>query len=517
MRASVLMSLALVVLVTSIAAAASQPVDVYLIGGQSNATGQGYLANLPKEVVPDTRVLLFHSAGHLHSGAEPNRWIPLRQASESPDRFGPEFGFGNRLQELFPLRKIAIIKHAYSGTNLHAQWSPGKDAADREHWGPQFQTFVATVEAGLKGLRGQGYEPTVCGMLWQQGESDANGQPAEDYGRNLTHFIARVREQFQSPEMLFVYGYVLPPPCSGKGRDLVRQAQRDLDQNSGSPLAVRGALVVPTDDLSHRATDANTKYPNDHVHFGTAGALELGRRMADRVYAVLATPQVPAKADQDGWITLTDDLSVWQAPTGLWFPAGGAQLRPGNDKRLDALPGRGVLVNGKEGITRDLVTRQSWGDVEIHLEFMIPRGSNSGIKLHRVYEVQICDSAKTAHPTGADCGGIYPRAELKPTYHHIDHGIAPRENAAGQPGQWQTLDIVFRAPRFDAAGRKVSNAQFEKIVLNGRSIHDHTDVPTPTGHIWRDKEHATGPILLQADHGPVAYRNVRLRPLAGGK
>jgi hypothetical protein len=88
-----------------------KPVDVYLIGGQSNATGQGYMANLPQGVKPDQRVMLFHSSGHLKSGAEPNTWIPLRQASESPDRFGPELGFGNRLQQLQPDRKIAIIKH----------------------------------------------------------------------------------------------------------------------------------------------------------------------------------------------------------------------------------------------------------------------------------------------------------------------------------------------------------------------------------------------------------------------
>jgi len=93
------------------AASERKPVDVYLIGGQSNATGQGYMANLPQGVAPDQRVMLFHSSGHLKSGAEPNTWIPLRQASESPDRFGPELGFGNRLQQLQPDRKIAIIKH----------------------------------------------------------------------------------------------------------------------------------------------------------------------------------------------------------------------------------------------------------------------------------------------------------------------------------------------------------------------------------------------------------------------
>jgi hypothetical protein len=85
--------------------------------------------------------------------------------------------------------------------------------------------------------------------------------------------------------MLFVYGYVYPPPNTGAGRDAVRQAEHDVDQGSGSPLAVTGALVVPTDDLEQRADDPMSPLPNDHVHFGTAGQLELGRRMAETVHA----------------------------------------------------------------------------------------------------------------------------------------------------------------------------------------------------------------------------------------
>jgi hypothetical protein len=65
-------------------------------------------------------------------------WIPLRAASESPDRFGPELGFGKRLAELFPAKKSALIKHAHSGTNLHAKWVPGTEADDRAHVRPQF-------------------------------------------------------------------------------------------------------------------------------------------------------------------------------------------------------------------------------------------------------------------------------------------------------------------------------------------------------------------------------------------
>jgi hypothetical protein len=267
------------------AAEPAKPIDVYLIAGQSNATGQGYMANLPDGVTPNPKVLLFHSGkSHLDSGSEPNTWLPLHQASESPDRFGPELGFGSRLAELRPGRPIALIKHAHSGTDLHKDWEPGKDAADVDHFGPQFKTFVETVQLGLKGLRAQGYEPTIRGMLWQQGEGDSKTEEtAGNYGKNLARFIARAREQLQAPDMLFIYGYVLPPPNAGRNRDLVRQGEKEVDQESGAALAVKGAFVVPTDDLGQRADDRNTRYPKDHVHFGTAGTLELGRRMADKM------------------------------------------------------------------------------------------------------------------------------------------------------------------------------------------------------------------------------------------
>ena len=149
-----------------------------------------------------------------------------------------------------------------------------------------------------------------------------------------------------------------------------------------------------------------------------------------------------------------------------------------------------------------------------HVEFLIPKGSNSGVKLQGLYEIQIRDSWGVKAPKGSDCGGIYPRAELKPKYHYLDKGVPPRLNACKKPGEWQTLDIRFQAPRFDADGKKTANARFLKVVLNGQVIHDNVEVPTPTGHAWHTQESATGPLLLQGDHGPVAFRNVRVRTSA---
>jgi hypothetical protein len=263
-------------------------VDVYLIAGQSNATGQGYTKNLPASFVIPTNVQLFHSAD-IVSGAAALTWIPLRHASEAPDaageRFGPELGFGNAIQALYPERRIAIIKHAKSATNLVQQWAPGANADDNEHFGPEFATLVNTVDLGLQGLRDQGLTPILRGMLWQQGEADADlgGSASAQYGQNLAAFIGRVRQQWAAPSMLFVYGYVYPASNEGIGRDQVRQGEAKVDQSSGDALAVQGAFVIPTDGLSLRADDVGTPYPNDRIHFGTQGQLDLGLRMAQAI------------------------------------------------------------------------------------------------------------------------------------------------------------------------------------------------------------------------------------------
>jgi hypothetical protein len=217
----------------------------------------------------------------------------------------------------------------------------------------------------------------------------------------------------------------------------------------------------------------------------------------------------------DGWIDLIgkEGFEHWRSPTGDWKRTGDAEPDSKNPARLVAKEGDTAIVNGPAGKSRNLVTKQDFGDLEAHFEFKIPKESNSGVKLEGLYEIQISDSFGIATPKASHSGGIYPRAEMLPRYHHIDNGTPPRTNAAKPPGEWQTLDLVFRAPRFDSDGKKIKNARFDKVVLNGQVIHEGVDLKTPTGHAWQLKEVARGPILLQGDHGPVAFRNIRVREL----
>lgn len=224
----------------------------------------------------------------------------------------------------------------------------------------------------------------------------------------------------------------------------------------------------------------------------------------------------PGRADDDsGWITLSGSLDgpQWKQPTGLWYNAGNAVLDPRNNRMLSGTDGSGVLINGKLGRTVNLYTAQSFGDCEFHCEFLVSSKSNSGIKLQGLYEIQIADSDNVPTPKAMDNGGIYPRAELLPKYHYLDEGHPPKVNASRPPGHWQALDITFQAPRFDSKGKKTANAKFVKVVLNGEIIHENQELATPTGHAWTKPEKPEGPVMLQADHGPVAFRDVKVRPI----
>lgn len=210
----------------------------------------------------------------------------------------------------------------------------------------------------------------------------------------------------------------------------------------------------------------------------------------------------------------------WKKVDERWVFASDVALDPANPKKLKPTPAAdGPVWANSPTVLPDLVTKAKYGDLEAHVEFLIGKGSNAGIKFHALYEIQIKDSAgKPADQlTGDDAGGIYPRAEDKPKYHHIDAGVAPKVNAAKPAGEWQTLDAVFLAPRFDEKGTKTANAKIVRAVLNGQVVQENLELKTPTGANYVKKESPTGPFMLQTDHGPVAFRNVRVRAVEDKK
>ncbi|MGH9321620.1 MAG: 3-keto-disaccharide hydrolase [Vicinamibacteria bacterium] len=158
----------------------------------------------------------------------------------------------------------------------------------------------------------------------------------------------------------------------------------------------------------------------------------------------------------------------------------------------------------------NLSTRRSFGDVQLHVEWRTPgvvegegqgRG-NSGVFLMERYEVQVLDSYQNSTYVNGQAGAIYKQH-------------APTVNASRPPGEWQSYDIIFIAPRFGAGGRLERPATFT-VFHNGVLIQNHVEVKGTTTNVGEAKYEAhpgKAPLRLQDHTNPVSYRNIWIREL----
>ena len=180
-------------------------------------------------------------------------------------------------------------------------------------------------------------------------------------------------------------------------------------------------------------------------------------------------------------------------------------------------PGKLVIHNTDKatGNPKNIVSAMDYGDMDLEIEFMIPKASNSGVYFMKRYEVQILDSygKPDKNLTSGDCGGIYQRwDDSKPTNNEKGfEGTAPATNASAAPGAWQKFQVQFRAPRFDTKGKKTENARFIRVVHNGVTIHEDVEVTGPTRGGHKGDEVAKAPLMIQGDHGPVAIRKLIIK------
>jgi hypothetical protein len=233
----------------------------------------------------------------------------------------------------------------------------------------------------------------------------------------------------------------------------------------------------------------------------------------------VASASPAERAAARGWVTIigADGAS---GVTGLGRNIVECRSVEIDDKasRLKTQPGVGVVAAVKKfsfGDDNNLNSVEHFGDCEVSLEFLLGDGSNSGVKLQGRYEIQLYDSHDKKEVSGDDCGGVYPHwVPAKRGIKYTDEGVAPLRNAAKKPGEWQTLRIVFKAPRFNAQGEKIENARFVSVKLNGEVVQQEVQLDSPTGNTADPlPEVARGPLYLQMDHGAVAFREVRVKPL----
>lgn len=157
-----------------------------------------------------------------------------------------------------------------------------------------------------------------------------------------------------------------------------------------------------------------------------------------------------------------------------------------------------------------------FGDCTVEAEFMIPTGSNSGIYLMGRYEIQILDSHGKDKPGPGDMGGVYQRWEKGRSPQGFE-GTAPSENAANPAGEWQTMIIKFRAPRFTEDGKLLEKPVFLSVELNGKTVQKNVTLNGPTRAARKKGFVAKDHLLIQGDHGPIAFRKFKITPEDFGK
>ena len=225
----------------------------------------------------------------------------------------------------------------------------------------------------------------------------------------------------------------------------------------------------------------------------------------------------PPFLQESGWSALLNgrDLAGWvpqdQKPSE-WFTTKFVRWeRLLGPTRLGGAPGEsGVMINGPTGRTANFVTTAKHGDIELYVEYMVAKGSNSGVYLQGLYEIQVFDSYGSSEPLqSSDAGGIYHRWINEQGV----GGSAPLRNGARRPGEWQSFQAWFRAPRFDPAGKKTANAKFLRVLHNGLLVQEDVECEGPTRAHMNHPEAAQNPLMLQGDHGPIAFRNLYWRPL----
>jgi hypothetical protein len=196
-----------------------------------------------------------------------------------------------------------------------------------------------------------------------------------------------------------------------------------------------------------------------------------------------------------------DDSGMWQAAKQATVLFDGKNLsawlaRSGGEAKWEVKDGYMEVVPG----TGDIHTQEVFGDFQLHVEFWLPlmadktgqARANSGVYLQGRYEIQVLDSYGL-DPQDNDCGAIYKIAR-------------PLVNACRKPEQWQSYDVAFRSARVE--NDQVKENPRATIFHNGILIHNHLEIPMPTGKAMDEDMRKPGPLLLQ-DHGNlVRYRNV---------
>lgn len=274
---------------------------VYLLAGQSNMAGQSPLSDDLRQLqVPNVEIFCVHPYKFEKDRevyrADQTRplWETLRSCGSDPSSFGPELTFAAAAHKADPTAKIYLIKYAHGGTSLGCEWQPNRVSPAYARYGIEtcqrflkatgkpddsvrtYKRLIAAVNWGLEGLTQRGITPKVAGMLWFQGESDADGRTdfrflADSYAENLPHFVRNLRADLKVPEMPFVLGKI-------KCGYTVAEWNKDVN-----PLEIiRGAQqkLADTEPFVYAFDSLDLGFQADNCHFDSPSMKIVGERFA---------------------------------------------------------------------------------------------------------------------------------------------------------------------------------------------------------------------------------------------
>jgi 3-keto-disaccharide hydrolase/Carbohydrate esterase, sialic acid-specific acetylesterase len=510
--------------------AAEKPVKVFILAGQSNMQGAGFVKADPKRnggkgsleylvKNPATADKFKHLVG------KDGKWVVRDDVwihyldrkgkltagfAGNGDQIGPELGFGFVVGDAFE-EPVLLIKLAWGGKSLAKDFRPPSSGGAV---GPYYKEItqrtkdvLGNMEKQFPELKGRGHE--LVGFAWHQGWNDRVNQAFNDeYEKNLANFIRDIRKDLGVKHLPFVIaetGMTGPEEKHPRALSLMKAqaAVAEYKEFKGNVAFVgtkafwRDKEVSPTGQGFHWNSNAETYYL-----IGEA----MGKAMMKLVDA----------ADHD----FAPDQSKLPAPAPknaivLLDSKGAHAFLSMSGEKIDWPIKDGVLVPTPKGNKNHIVSKLHFRDADIHVEFMLPdKGTgNSGVYIHGHYEVQILNSFGKETITQEDAGALYG-------FHK------PLVNACRKPGEWQVFDIRYRAPRRDKSGKIIEDGSVT-VWFNGKKVqhaapfgeprsafHPFRFGTTPYLEKIRDRQKATmtGPVFLQ-DHGnAVQFRNVWVVP-----
>lgn len=270
-----------------LASAECETINVFLIGGQSNADGRATVSSLPSNLQsPQNDVPFYYGISNSKSAdIRKSEFTTLRPGLSNTSQFGPEVTFGRTMADYYAARgeSIALIKYANGGTNLAVNWHAGGTATTAGD-GAIYQNFQSIVTSGLVALRAANPDATlqIAGMIWMQGESDSNALSAQ-YQANLTAFINDIRLTYGT-DLPFVIGQLSTNQTG---------TNADAGGTSENRNTVRAAQAAVASALPHAAlvTTGTFGLNADNLHFSAARQQALGSAFATQMQTLVAVPE----------------------------------------------------------------------------------------------------------------------------------------------------------------------------------------------------------------------------------